>query len=168
MSFGIQRTKTQFKPRTCAKSDAMHQYTSTGQLLAEQRTIKLCGECLISDKYSTFIFPSNFYACVFNCLPSPPPVLILTLQISSTLVQQRLQCWDRSSLRREAGFMSDTDTRIWLSIFSSQPAWNDIIWTLGGVIRKCCQYSYQHGKKGIIIELGNLYISIPHSIFGQI
>ena len=146
----------------------MHQYTSTGQFLAEQRTLKLCWEYLVSDKYSIFIFPNNFNAYVFSCLPPHFPILILTLQFSSTLIQQRLHCWDQSALWSEAGFLSDSGTRIWLSIFSSELAWNDINWTLGGVIHKCCQYFYQHGKKCIIIELGNLYISILHSTFGQI
>lgn len=72
MSFSIQTIKTQFKPQTYVKSDAMHQYTSTGQFLAEQGAWKLCWECLISDKYSIFIFPNNFHTYVFSCLPPPP------------------------------------------------------------------------------------------------
>lgn len=167
MSFSIQTIKTQFKPQTYVKSDAMHQYTSTGQLLAEQCALKLCWECLISDKYSIFIFPNNFYAYVFSCLP-PPPTLLPNSDPSSTLIQQRLQCWDRSWPSSKVGFMSATGTRIWPSTVSSELAWNYTIWTFGGVICKCCQYSYQHGKKCIIIKLGNLYISILHSNFRQI
>lgn len=104
-----------------------------------------------------------------------------SVQSSSTLTHQRLQCFLHRSLWHEAGFLSGMDIRRWLSIFSSVQAWHYITPTLGSM-SKCCQYlptqqvMHYHQPSTLYIAtscstlrqietLGSIYVLLLRGIF---